>query len=90
LLYLLLYAPTSTRHHFVKPHRVRPKHVKTPMLVLGGEDDGHINQKASRDTARAYNAAPEIFPQMGHNMMLESGWQAVAERIDGWLADQGL
>ena len=71
-------------------HRVRPERVKTPLLVLGGEHDGHFNQKAFRDTARAYNTAPEIFPQMGHNMMLEPGWQAVAERIDGWLASQGL
>ncbi|MDT5171382.1 MAG: hypothetical protein QOD02_4727, partial [Mycobacterium sp.] len=30
------------------------------------------------------------FPNMGHNMMLEPGWQAVAERIDGWLTDRGL
>jgi hypothetical protein len=27
---------------------------------------------------------------MGHNMMLEPGWHAAAERIVGWLADQGL
>jgi hypothetical protein len=27
---------------------------------------------------------------MGHNMMLEPGWQAAAERIDGWLTDRGL
>jgi hypothetical protein len=27
---------------------------------------------------------------MGHNMMLEPGWQAVAERIDNWLGGQGL
>ena len=30
-------------------------------------------------------AEAEIFPDMGHDMMLEPGWQAVAERIDGWL-----
>ena len=39
---------------------------------------------------RAYNTVPEIFPQMGHNMMVEPGWQAVAERIDSWLGGQGL
>jgi len=27
---------------------------------------------------------------MGHNMMLEPGWAAVAERIDTWLSARGL
>jgi hypothetical protein len=31
-----------------------------------------------------------MFPNMGHNMMLETGWAAVAERIDIWLGTQGL
>ena len=42
------------------------------------------------DTARAYHTPAEVFPDMGHDMMLEPGWQAVAERIDGWLSGQGL
>jgi hypothetical protein len=31
-----------------------------------------------------------IFPGMGHNMMLEPGWPAVAQRIDDWLVARGL
>jgi hypothetical protein len=41
-------------------------------------------------TAQAYQTEAEFFPNMGHNMMLEPGWRAVAERIDGWLTDRGL
>jgi hypothetical protein len=44
----------------------------------------------ARDIARAYRTEAEFFPDMGHNMMLEPGWQAVAERIDSWLGGQGL
>jgi hypothetical protein len=31
-----------------------------------------------------------FFPDMGHNMMLEAGWTAVAERIDSWLSAREL
>ena len=41
-------------------------------------------------TAQTYQTEAEFFPNMGHNMMLEPGWQAVAERIDGWLTGRGL
>jgi hypothetical protein len=41
-------------------------------------------------TGRTYGTEAEFFPGMGHNMMVEPGWQAVAERIDGWLTDRGL
>jgi pimeloyl-ACP methyl ester carboxylesterase len=61
-----------------------------PMLVLGANDDGvRIDGDASA-VAKIYNADVEIFPNMGHVMMLEPGWQAVAARIDGWLVAQGL
>jgi hypothetical protein len=41
-------------------------------------------------TARAYGSEAEIFPGMGHDIMLEPGWRTVAEYIDIWLVDQGL
>ncbi len=31
-----------------------------------------------------------IFPHMGHDMMVEDGWQAVADRILSWLDEKGL
>lgn len=70
--------------------RPRPARVKTPVLVLGAQEDGAVTQDEVRATARAYGTAAEFFPQMGHNMMLEPGWQAVAERIDSWLGVRGL
>ncbi len=68
----------------------RPQRVTTPLLVLGAEHDACFSQDEVRKTARAYGTEAEFFPDMGHNMMLEPGWQAVAERIDGWFATQGL
>lgn len=68
----------------------RPKRVTAPMLVLGGYDDGAHTRDEIRATARAYDTDAEFFPSMGHDMMLEPGWRAVAERIDGWLGARGL
>jgi alpha-beta hydrolase superfamily lysophospholipase len=68
----------------------RPKRVTTTLLVLGALDDGAVTQKEVRATARAYRTQAEFFPNMGHNMMLEPGWAAVAERIDDWLGTHGL
>jgi pimeloyl-ACP methyl ester carboxylesterase len=64
--------------------------VTAPMLVLGAQDDGMRIDGDALAVAQTYHTEVEIFPDMGHVMMLETGWQAVAERIDGWLAAQGV
>ncbi len=68
---------------------VRPRRITTPMLVLEGADVGW-GKRAAREIARVYRTEVEFFPNMGHSMMLEPGWQAVAKRIYGWLTDRGL
>jgi pimeloyl-ACP methyl ester carboxylesterase len=68
----------------------RPKRVTTPMLVLGAHDDGAVTPREVRATARTFRTQAEFFPDMGHNMMLESGWADVAERIHAWLGTRGL
>jgi hypothetical protein len=68
----------------------RPKRVNTPLLVLGAHDDGAHTRREVRATARAYRTDAEFFPNMGHSMMLEPGWDAVAERVHAWLGIHGL
>lgn len=67
-----------------------PKRITAPILVLGAEDDGMISNEEVRATARTYGTEAELFPAMGHNMMVEPGWRDVAERIRGWLGSNGL
>jgi alpha-beta hydrolase superfamily lysophospholipase len=43
-----------------------------------------------RRTANAYHTEPVFMPGMGHELMIEPGWAAVAERIKCWLGQQGL
>jgi pimeloyl-ACP methyl ester carboxylesterase len=71
-------------------NRARPKRVTTPLLVLGADDDGATTPAEVRATAHAYRTEAEFFPNMGHAMMLEPGWAAVAERVHTWLGTHGL
>jgi hypothetical protein len=64
--------------------------VTAPLLVLGVTDDGSRADGEVSAAARTYQIDDEFFPALGHMMMLEPGWQAVTERIEGWLADEGL
>ena len=64
--------------------------INTPLLVLGSEGDQAITAKEVKATAETYHAPYEIFPQMGHAMMLDVGWEKVAERIKVWLEEQNF
>jgi len=56
-----------------------------PLLVLGAESDILVPPAQTEQAARFYGVEAEIFPGMGHVMMLETHWQKVAERIIEWL-----
>jgi pimeloyl-ACP methyl ester carboxylesterase len=69
----------------------RPKRVqKTPILVLGGGKDTIFNRKEVEATAKAYQTKAEHFANIAHDMMLEDGWNMVADRILAWLEDLNL
>ena len=68
----------------------RPERVKTPILVLGAADDRLISPSNVEATARAYRTKAEVLPGIAHDMMLEAGWQAVADRVLVWLDELGL
>ena len=63
----------------------RPQKVKTPLLVVGAQDDALIAPKKIEQTASAYQADCKIFPNTAHDMMLERGWRQVADFMLGWL-----
>jgi alpha-beta hydrolase superfamily lysophospholipase len=68
----------------------RPQHIKAPMLVLAAENDQVFTVAEEEKTAEAYGATAVVFPNMAHDMMLEPGWQKVADHILNWLSEQGL
>ncbi len=68
----------------------KPERVKTPLLVLGGAKDYFFRRSEIVATARLYDAPYEIFPAMAHDMMLDTRWRAVADRILVWLKEREL
>lgn len=67
----------------------RPKRVTTPVLVLGGERDTIFTGKEIEATAHAYHTQAKFFP-VAHDMMLENGWQGVADYMLEWLEQRHL
>jgi pimeloyl-ACP methyl ester carboxylesterase len=63
----------------------KPQKIKAPLLVLGAANDALIAPKKIEKTAHAFNADCKIFPDTAHDMMLESGWRAVADFMIEWL-----
>jgi pimeloyl-ACP methyl ester carboxylesterase len=68
---------------------VRTKRVKTPLLVIGAENDAVIPPNLVRGTARRYGTEAVIFPGMAHDVMLEKDWRSVADRILQFLKERG-
>jgi len=65
----------------------RPRRVVSPVFVLGGGDDQVFHPSEVAATAAAYRTSADIFPAMGHDMMLEPEWEHVADRIESWLRE---
>ena len=63
----------------------KPGRIEAPLLVAGAADDAIIAPKLIEKTARVFNADCKIFHATAHDMMLEGGWQAVADFMIGWL-----
>ena len=59
-----------------------------PVLVLGAERDGIVEPSEIRKLAADYRTEAEIFPAMGHDMMLDHGWRDVADRVGDWIHDR--
>ncbi|WP_290652906.1 alpha/beta hydrolase [Aquisalimonas sp.] len=56
-----------------------------PMLVLGASQDSLFSIDEVKRTARTYRADLQIYPEMAHAMMLESGWPLPAREIRDWV-----
>ncbi len=64
---------------------LRPSRVASPVLLLASGHDYFFPERAERRTARAYRADFRLYGDMGHNLMVEQGWETVAGDIFEWL-----
>ncbi|MCM2289465.1 MAG: lysophospholipase [Sulfuritalea sp.] len=70
---------------FGMPRASRVK--RTPLLVQGAEFDHLIAASLVEMTARTYDVDANIFPGMGHGLMLERDWRKPAQQILDWLQE---
>jgi len=69
---------------------VHTKRIRTPLLIIGAENDTVIKPWMVQQTAEKYGTNAEIFPGMAHDVMLETGWEKVAKRVFEWLEEKGF
>jgi len=67
-----------------------PELVKTPLLIIGGTDDFLFPVREMKAIARAYGTEAVFFQNMSHHMVLDQGWEKVANHILSWLSERGL
>jgi len=60
---------------------------RTPLLVQGAEFDHLIPASLVEMTARTYGVEANVFPGMGHGLMLERDWKLPAQQILDWLRE---
>ncbi|NJN52411.1 MAG: alpha/beta hydrolase [Gammaproteobacteria bacterium] len=58
---------------------------RTPLLWLAAEDDALMPLEQMRIGAGMLGTTAEVMPGLGHAMMLDTGWQTVADRLIIWL-----
>lgn len=63
---------------------------RTPLMVLGTDEDQLIPPFLVQSTARAYGVADHIFRGFGHGFMLEPGSEEIAAAMLAWLQQQEL
>jgi len=66
-----------------------------PLLLISGGQDHTVPPVLVKSTLKRYSKSGAVtefkeFPNRGHSLTIDSGWQEVAEYILGWLQGKGL
>lgn len=56
-----------------------------PKWIIGGEKDAIFPPPIIEKTAQAYGAKAKIYAGMGHNLMVDVGWEKVADDLKQWV-----
>jgi pimeloyl-ACP methyl ester carboxylesterase len=66
-----------------------------PLLITAGGEDRTVPKAVSKATLELYRRSPAVtdyreFPDRGHSLTIDSGWQHVADASLTWLGERGL
>ena len=60
------------------------------MIILGSKGDKVINYKTIYKMAALYNSKYIVYDDIGHDMMLDLGWENVAKNIIKYISDSSI
>src|SRR5215467_12704151 len=63
--------------------------VRCPMLAVAAEHDRFIPPRIVERVARRYGAPFEVLPGRGHMLIVEPGWEQLADRVERWIRERG-
>ncbi|MFJ2645208.1 alpha/beta hydrolase [Streptomyces sp. NPDC087420] len=71
------------------------KHDRGPLLVIGGGRDHTVPEVVARAAYKLYASSRattdyQSFPDRGHSLVLDHGWQEIADFTLAWLRRQGV
>lgn len=59
--------------------------VRTPVLVISGGEDRIVPPATAARTARLLGTRAHLYRGLGHNLLLERGWEDVLQDVLAWL-----
>ena len=65
--------------------RPKPHSADVPLWVMGATDDAIFTPAMVAATAEAWRATPVMFDEIGHDVMLDVGWERVADGLADWV-----
>ncbi len=65
--------------------RPKPHSADVPLWVMGATDDAIFTPAMVAATAEAWRATPVMFDEIGHDVMLDVGWERVADGLAAWV-----
>lgn len=91
-----LFEAAFANFHKDSPAKVNTDNTKRgPLLLISGQKDHTVPDVVTRAAYKMYGDSTAVtdlkqFPDRGHSLVIDQGWQEIADYVLGWLAAQRI